>query len=137
MQEVTGLNPDAFFVRKLSFCKNTKNAAKINNSPRFTAKRCKKYAVNFFSPHFTAFLTKVHRQNLEPGVNGLVFFNFHFRREIVLFNHNVAGSSGILWHSGIFSTGQFSPHCKGSLLHICICCSNIYQFCSHNSRYDL
>ena len=42
------------------------NAVKINNSPRFTAftaKRCKKNAVkNFLSLHFTAFLTKIHRQ---------------------------------------------------------------------------
>ena len=52
------------------FCKNTENAVKKNNSPRFTAftaftaKRCKKYAVKiiFFSPHFTAFLTKNHHQ---------------------------------------------------------------------------
>ena len=42
------------------FCKNTENAVKINNSPRFTpftAKRCKKYVVKIiffhrFSPHF-------------------------------------------------------------------------------------
>ena len=49
------------------FCKNAENAVKKNNSPRFTAftaKRCKKYAVKiiFFSPHFTAFLTKIHHQ---------------------------------------------------------------------------
>ena len=48
-------------VRTTLFCKNTENAVKINNSPRFTAftaKRCKTYAVKiifFFhriSPHF-------------------------------------------------------------------------------------
>ena len=51
-------------VMKIPFCNNTENAVKINNSLRFAAKRCKKYAVKIivFSPHFTAFLTKIHHQ---------------------------------------------------------------------------
>ena len=58
MQEGRSSNP----FREESFCKNTENAVQINDSPRFsafTSKKCKKYAVNFFS---TAFLTKIHRQ---------------------------------------------------------------------------
>ena len=62
MQEGKGPNPCG----KILFGKNTENALKKNNSPRFTAftaKRCKKYSVKkFFSPHFTAFLTKIHHQ---------------------------------------------------------------------------
>ena len=54
-------------VRKLLFVKNTENAHKMINSHQFTAfnaKRCKKYVVTIiFSPHFTAFLTKIHGQN--------------------------------------------------------------------------
>ena len=58
-------------VRTTLFCKNTDNAVKINNSPRFTAftaKRCKKYAVKiiFFhrlSPHFLRDFIAI----LDPG----------------------------------------------------------------------
>ena len=49
------------------FCKNTENAVKIYNSPRFTAKGCKKYkGENFFRrilPHFLQKFTP----NLQPG----------------------------------------------------------------------
>ena len=60
-------------VGTILFCKNTENAVKKNNSPRFTAftaKRCKKYAVKiiFFhriSPHFLRkFTTKPRPGNV-------------------------------------------------------------------------
>ena len=47
----------------------------------FTAKRCKKYVVKlFFLPHFTAFLTKIHRQTstweMPIRINFSRYFNF-------------------------------------------------------------
>ena len=73
-------------VGTILFCKNTKTAVKIKNSPRFTgftAKTCKKYAVKiiFFSPHFTAFLTKIHRQTSTRVISYLklsVFFSWGY-----------------------------------------------------------
>ena len=67
MQEVRGCGDDFF-------CKDTENAVKINNSPRFTAftaftaKRCTNKL--FFSPHFTAFLTKIYRQTSTRDITG-------------------------------------------------------------------
>ena len=54
------------------FCKNTQNAVKINNSPRFnalTAKRCKKYAVKiiFFSTAFHRISYENSLLNVDPG----------------------------------------------------------------------
>ena len=57
-----------------------------NNSPRFTAftaftaKRCKKYALKFifFSPHFTAFLTKIHLVFYEFPLLNISYLNQRF-----------------------------------------------------------
>ena len=52
-------------IMELLFCKNIENVVKANNPPRFTAKRCKKYAVKNIL--FTAFLTKIRTAKPRPG----------------------------------------------------------------------
>ena len=57
LQKFTAITTFWTRVRKFLFGGNTENAVKIKNSPRFTAKRCKKYAVKItrfhhISPHF-------------------------------------------------------------------------------------
>ena len=68
-------------VGKILFYKNTENAVKINNSPRFTAftaKRCKKYAVKiiFFhriSPHFLRRFTAKPRPGMANTLTRSLF----------------------------------------------------------------
>ena len=50
-------------------CKNTENAVKINNSPQFTAKRCKKNAAKFFFSEFHRSSYENSPPNLDPIIH--------------------------------------------------------------------